>query len=160
MDEIIKRVSVAVERQRQAQSKRKPAVHAPLTAQALKKAEKKLGFKVPPTLARLYMELGDGGFGPSLGLLGIDGGHTDDGGMNAVGGYNAFRRPLKKGKPSPWPDAHLPVCYQGMLRVHGRRLHRRSVPGPLHRSCRLDSPRPIGFQAGSSAAGRVAQQVV
>lgn len=34
-------------------------------------AEEALGFPIPPLLRRLYVEVGNGGFGPAYGLLGV-----------------------------------------------------------------------------------------
>jgi hypothetical protein len=41
--------------------------------------EKRLGFALPTFLRRLYLEVGNGGFGPGYGLLGIgkNGSHDD-----------------------------------------------------------------------------------
>src|SRR3990170_8710549 len=40
----------------------------PLTHQAVAKVEKSLGFAIPDDLKQLYMEIGDGGFGPFNGI--------------------------------------------------------------------------------------------
>jgi hypothetical protein len=71
---------------------------------AVTKAELLLGHKLPGLLRRLYLEIGNGGFGPGYGILGLDGGHTDDQGRNAVDLY------------ATWPDLPpgvLPLCHWG-----------------------------------------------
>jgi hypothetical protein len=37
-----------------------------------------MGFALPPLLRRLYLEVGNGGFGPGFGLYGVTGGFADD----------------------------------------------------------------------------------
>ena len=51
-----------------------PMVHPVVAPGTLEEAESRLGFKLPILLRRLYLEVGNGGFGPSYGLLGISGG--------------------------------------------------------------------------------------
>ena len=50
----------------------------PATSQQLERSETLLGFPLPDILRRIYLEVGNGGFGPQYGLLGIEGG-ADDG---------------------------------------------------------------------------------
>jgi hypothetical protein len=78
----------------------------PLTAapaSAIADAESGLGYPFPALLRRLYAELGNGGFGPGYGLLGLAGGHTD-------GGKTALA--VKKGWKA-LPPALLPICTWG-----------------------------------------------
>lgn len=51
-----------------------PLTPAPLDA--VVEAESAAGVPLPPLLRRLYLEIGNGGFGPGYGLLGLRGGHT------------------------------------------------------------------------------------
>jgi hypothetical protein len=48
------------------------------TAGAVASAEERIGFALPPLLRRLYLEVGNGGFGPGYGLLGLPDGHGGD----------------------------------------------------------------------------------
>ncbi|GAB3621544.1 hypothetical protein GCM10027417_28060 [Glutamicibacter endophyticus] len=49
-----------------------------VTSDDVAEAERLIGAPFPTLLRRLYLEVGNGGFGPGLGLLGLAGGHTDD----------------------------------------------------------------------------------
>jgi hypothetical protein len=83
---------------------RLPPPPAPATAAAVTEAESLAG-PLPPLLRRLYREVANGGFGPGYGLLGLRGGHTDDG---------ATAVDLRRSEwwPRP-PDRLLPVCHWG-----------------------------------------------
>lgn len=49
------------------------------TQEAVAAAEAAMGLQLPPLLRRLYLEAGNGGFGPGYGILGISpDGHRDD----------------------------------------------------------------------------------
>ena len=50
----------------------------PATPEALDAAEARMGAALPPLLRRLYGEVANGGFGPGSGIIGIEGGWTDD----------------------------------------------------------------------------------
>ena len=77
-------------------------VCAPATEEALQAAEKRLGAPLPPTLRHLYTKIGNGGFGPGAGLLGVEGGHLNDDGESLVTNYVRFRN-------GGWPDGLLPL---------------------------------------------------
>jgi hypothetical protein len=47
-------------------------IRGPLPKARVERCENELGFPLPPFLRRLYLEVGDGGFGPGCGLIGID----------------------------------------------------------------------------------------
>jgi hypothetical protein len=71
---------------------------------ALAAAEAALRHRLPPLLHRLYLEVGNGGFGPGYGLLGVAEGHRNEAGKTAVS--------LREG----WdglPPALLPICNWG-----------------------------------------------
>ncbi len=76
--------------------------------------EQRLGFAIPPLLKRLYLEVGNGGWGPGYGLLGLTGGMRDDTGRTAVEDYL-----LRTSGPDPdepdwrWPEGLLPICHWG-----------------------------------------------
>ena len=49
----------------------RPKIHPPATEAEVDAAEAALGFPIPPLLRRLYREVGNGGFGPHYGLVGV-----------------------------------------------------------------------------------------
>lgn len=51
----------------------------PAPSAAVAQAESLAGRPLPPLLRRLYLQVGNGGFGPGYGILGLRGGHTTDG---------------------------------------------------------------------------------
>jgi hypothetical protein len=75
----------------------------PASPDAVEEAEGLLGHRLPLLLRRLYLEVGNGGFGPGYGILGVRGGHGDDYHHTAVDLHRAW---------SSVP-ALLPVCYWG-----------------------------------------------
>jgi hypothetical protein len=83
-------------------------VRPPASAEAVDHAEKLIGHGLPPLLRRLYLEVGNGGFGPGFGILGVRGGHGDDSRHTAVELYEAW-------KPGQSADTKklFPVCYWG-----------------------------------------------
>jgi len=50
----------------------------PATEAQVAATERALGFALPPLLRRLYLELGNGGFGPCRAFLGVHGGYADE----------------------------------------------------------------------------------
>jgi hypothetical protein len=82
----------------------------PATPGAVAEAERALGYSLPRLLRRLYLEVGNGGFGPGYGILGVRDGFTDDVGDTALDAYRRFhswRRELSM------PDSLLPICHWG-----------------------------------------------
>ena len=66
------------------------ATHAPAppaTQAGIAVDEQTLGYPFPPLLKRLYVEVGNGGWGPGYGLLGLTGGARDDLGKTAIQDY-------------------------------------------------------------------------
>jgi hypothetical protein len=55
-----------------------PDLFSPTTCESVRAAESKMGFALPSLLARLYIEVANGGFGPGFGLYGLPGGHAED----------------------------------------------------------------------------------
>jgi hypothetical protein len=90
---------------------RLPAL-SPAPADAVEEAENLIGCRLPSLLRRLYLEVGNGGFGPAYGMLGLRGGHRDDTGRAALGFYREAHSPS-----SPhWsflPASLLPICHWG-----------------------------------------------
>jgi len=89
-----------------------PRLFPPASAEQLAASEAKLGFEIPALLREVLVSVGNGGFGPGYGLLGIEGG-ADDGSMqgsNAVDLYTSFRA---KPKTPAWPRKVIPICHWG-----------------------------------------------
>lgn len=69
-----------------------PPLHGGASPAVIAAAEGSLGFALPALLRRIYAEVGNGGFGPGAGLLGLAGGHVDLDGKDLVGRYAELRR--------------------------------------------------------------------
>ena len=76
-------------------------------------SESRLGFTLTPLLRRIYAEVGNGGFGPGYGLLGILNGAADDRKHNAVTLYEEYRQHDPDDPLWAWPERLLPVCHLG-----------------------------------------------
>lgn len=97
----------------------------PVTEGELVQAEAQLGFVLPAFLRRIYLEVGNGGFGPGYGLLPLNeippnaGHHTD----SLVADYKGMRAFSQKDideyfaeeeeKPSLWPERVITLCDWG-----------------------------------------------
>jgi SMI1-KNR4 cell-wall len=66
-----------------AERSRRP-IAVKLSAEAIAEAERRLGFALHPLHRRLFEEIGNGGFGPGAGLIGLPGGHTDETGNSLI----------------------------------------------------------------------------
>jgi SMI1 / KNR4 family (SUKH-1) len=80
---------------------------------SLENDEAQLGFRVPPLLKRLYLEIGNGGFGPGYGLIGMTGGEPDDTGKTAPESYLELRSAQIEEPGFCWPRSLLPICHWG-----------------------------------------------
>lgn len=80
-----------------------------ITVAQLRKSERHLGFALPDLLNEIYTKVGNGGFGPGYGLLGVFGGAADDLGRTAIDVYSDCR----EFAPDTWPEKFLPVCHEG-----------------------------------------------
>jgi len=87
--------------------------YPPASQKSIAKAEKTIGFNLPPILVCLFCEVGNGGFGPDYGLLGIDGGAGNEDGHDALALYQSFRKPDKSDPFWCWPDNLLPLVHCG-----------------------------------------------
>ena len=83
-----------------------PPLYGAASTKALEAAEAQVGVTLPALLRRLYTEVGNGGFGPSAGLVGVDGGHADVDGRNIGALYTDLRA-------QGWPEGLLPLCDWG-----------------------------------------------
>jgi hypothetical protein len=79
---------------------------------AVADAEAEIGSTFPPLLRRLLLEVGNGGFGPGYGILGVRDGQRDDQGYTAI---DLYRR-AHDASTGGWaflPPSLLPICYWG-----------------------------------------------
>jgi hypothetical protein len=91
-----------------------PTQIAPAVSDAdLANAESRLGFRIPALLRLVYSSIGNGGFGPGYGLIGLTGGYPDDQGHSAVDLYELFRRSDPENAAWQWPGRLLPICHWG-----------------------------------------------
>jgi hypothetical protein len=79
-----------------------PALYATATLSDVEQTEEALALKLPPFLRQLYLEVGNGGYGPGAGLIGIEGGYSDFDGQTLVTTYQRFRT-------GEWPSTLLPL---------------------------------------------------
>lgn len=90
-----------------------PPPFPPARATEVKQAEQLLGFSLPFDLADLYIGVGNGGFGPGYGLIGLPGGVLDDGDKSIVDLYHAYHIVSPDDPTWRWPDRLVPVCNWG-----------------------------------------------
>lgn len=77
-------------------------------------AESRLGFVLPELLRQIYTSVGNGGFGPGYGLMGIEGGATDDLGHTIEPLYEGYRKSRpRRDSERGWPEYLLPCCHAG-----------------------------------------------
>ncbi len=85
----------------------------PASAEAIEEAEKSLDFALPPILRRVLLEIGNGGFGPGHGLLGVSGGATDEHGNSLVDLYDGLSATNPEDPVWSWPEHLVPICPWG-----------------------------------------------
>jgi SMI1 / KNR4 family (SUKH-1) len=115
-EEIFEAIRARVQEGRLVDGQFQPDLAPPASEDDLRAAERVIGFPLPPLLRRLYGEIANGGFGPSLGVEGLPGGHSsdcgvadDDCGMLAL--YGAHRRGgFDAEEPPPLPLGVLFFC--------------------------------------------------
>jgi hypothetical protein len=84
----------------------------PVSIAEMKMAETRLGFRLPSLLRMLYLQIGNGGFGPGYGLIGLAGG-TKLFGLNLV---ELYQDGVNAGRPEPyrpWPAEYIDTCDWG-----------------------------------------------
>jgi hypothetical protein len=79
-----------------------PALFGVATAALLRASEKTLGFALPVLLQKVYTEVGNGGFGPGGGLLGLEGGYADSDGRTLLERFQWLRS-------EGWKEGLLPL---------------------------------------------------
>jgi hypothetical protein len=89
--------------------------YPPVSLEQVNQAETKLGFKLPSLLGRLYVEIGNGGFGPGYGMFGLEGGFAaEDTGWTLPDWYLAYADPKPGALAMPgWPKKLVPICDWG-----------------------------------------------
>lgn len=92
---------------------RETKVFPPVSADQIAAAEKRLGFALPELLREIYMRVGNGGFGPGYGFIGIERGATDDLGRTVEQIYERALHSQPRNLNQPWPQNLLPCCYYG-----------------------------------------------
>ncbi|MFO0715178.1 MAG: SMI1/KNR4 family protein [Sandaracinus sp.] len=87
----------------------------PASAAEISEAERRLGVPIPEILARLYREVGNGGFGPGYGLSGLITGYFVTHGETAVPLWESWTaRPRPAGYENwNWPATMLPIADWG-----------------------------------------------
>ncbi len=75
--------------------------------------EGRLGFELPALMKRICTEIGNGGFGPGYGLIGLTNGIPDDLSMTGPTIYQQFRNHDASDPNWKWPVGLLPVCHWG-----------------------------------------------
>jgi hypothetical protein len=84
-------------------------VFPPVSAAQVRDAEAALGFPLPALLRDIYVNVGNGGFGPGCGLFGLQGG--DRRRWNAVDLYHSFRH--RHTSHERCGEKLLPICTWG-----------------------------------------------
>ena len=109
-DKLVRSIKVRIQNPRLRSDKRAkpPPLFLPADPDEIASAEAALGLTFPPLLSRLYREVTNGGFGPGGGLVGLQGGHVDAGGLTLVEVYTLFRE-AEEG----WPGS-LPPLWEGV----------------------------------------------
>ena len=87
----------------------------PVSAAEIRRAEGRLGFRLPELLKTLYTEVANGGFGPYEGILGLENGWaTKNGeGKTLVEVYEDAHNEIPDLPNWRWPGELLPVCEDG-----------------------------------------------
>jgi len=70
-DSLISAIKARLLSKSQAAQPRPSGPYPPLTEEIIRRQESRLGYTLPPLLRRLYIEVGNGGFGPEWGLLNL-----------------------------------------------------------------------------------------
>ena len=78
-------------------------------------AERDLGFALPDVMRHIYSGVANGGFGPGYGVLGVNGGFTDDQNHGIVEVYGIYHQGDPDDPAWAWPRGWVPVCHWGCL---------------------------------------------
>lgn len=89
--------------------------YPPAPEEAIASTERRLGFRLPPTLRTIYGEVANGGFGPGYGVMGVENGFPDDLGHTVADLYESYRQPDPEDPTWVWPERYLPICHWGCI---------------------------------------------
>jgi hypothetical protein len=90
------------------------SVLTPASSEQIAATERRLGHRLPPVLAEAYAMIGNGGWGPGYGLLGLEGGvEGDPGDGTSIDLYEVFRGEDPEDPAWHWPEGLLPICDWG-----------------------------------------------
>jgi len=87
--------------------------YPPVSEELIDETESQLGFQIPPLLRACYEQIGNGGFGPGYGLIGLSGGARSD-----FGSLVETHHQLKSDQESEgneWQFGLLPFCSWGCI---------------------------------------------
>lgn len=83
------------------------------TSNDVRDTEISLQVSIPPLLRSFYTEIGNGGFGPGLGIIGLQDGYASDFG-DVVSTYNVLKN-CGEENGGDWPKDVIPFCDWGCL---------------------------------------------
>jgi hypothetical protein len=92
-----------------------PRIAPPATASEVDAAEAALGFAIPPLLRRLYLEVGNGGFGPDYGLEGVPTCPPTPFTADIVSLYQWYSEADPQYPAHQWPSGLVPLISGGCL---------------------------------------------
>ena len=96
-----------------------PAPRPPLDEATRHNVEARLGHALPRSLVEIWTQIGNGGFGPGYGLLGLGPeGYPDDLGRPAEALYDMLRTRAEKPPHFRWPAGLFPICHTGCGILH------------------------------------------
>jgi hypothetical protein len=90
-----------------------PRIYPPATEEQIAAEEQALDFALPSLYRQILTEVGNGGFGPGYGLIGVQDGYTGMTVGSLAETYLSFRREGPDGSGHTWPERVLVVCTWG-----------------------------------------------
>ena len=87
----------------------------PTSIEVIQNTEKEFGFTIPPLLKEIYIQVGNGGFGPGYGVMGVPGGFTDDQGSDILSLYKSYCEPDPEEPSWQWQNGLVPICHWGCV---------------------------------------------
>jgi hypothetical protein len=104
-DELIKRIAEHLRGDKNA------SACPPASLKVVKDEESSIGFAFPPVLELLYSTIGNGGFGPGYGIIGVRGGHASN--LGTLAETFSEMKAGAKYLGLKWPDGVVPFCEWG-----------------------------------------------
>jgi hypothetical protein len=105
-------------------------IYPPVSPNELAQAEQRLGFQLPSLLGKLYLQVGNGGFGPGFGFLALNNKGAKNYHMNLVDWYLEGINNMHPDYP-PWPRQFITICDWGD--GIGSELDWTDPQGPIYR---------------------------